>query len=232
MTVVVAEVAPYPGERLLDFVTNRMSMSSVYQPLLIKALVESGGRCSAEELARVILLADTFAAARALKILMRRPRRTLLRHQIAGYDRDERAFLLPAVFASETERAQVIAECSSAIGEWHRKESPKVASRFFRVIEMACGRCQPAGSLASFDRWMSTTLFPVPGHGSARCEPRPASWCRSTTRATSRHCAPAAIGGSETPRLSTSARPRIAWLNRSPSYSTVLPNSATTPRSY
>jgi hypothetical protein len=30
-------------EKLIDFLENKMSMSHIYQPLLIKSLVEAGG---------------------------------------------------------------------------------------------------------------------------------------------------------------------------------------------
>jgi len=124
-------------------------MSSPYQPLVIRALIESGGRCSADHLARTLLIADRFAVSRAKKILMRWPRRTLLKHGIAGYDRASREFVLPVSFRSDDERAAVVAECMAAIESWDGREARKVASRFFSVIERAGGRCEACGVLGS-----------------------------------------------------------------------------------
>lgn len=48
-----------------------MTMSSYYQPLVIKSLIESGGRQIAEDLARILLLEDQTTRDRALRILKR-----------------------------------------------------------------------------------------------------------------------------------------------------------------
>jgi len=126
-----------------------MTMSSPYQPIVIRALIESGGRCTADELARTLLLADRFAVDRARRILMRWPRRTLLKHGIAGYDRASREFVLPVSFKSDDERVAVVAECTAAIENWDGREAKKAASRFFDVIERAGGRCEACGVLGS-----------------------------------------------------------------------------------
>ena len=126
-----------------------MTMSSPYQPLLIRALIEAGGRSSAGDLANVLLLADSFAVDRARSTLMRWPKETLGRHGVATYDRASREFELKVDFAAEEERARVIDACTAAIDRWSKKEGPKVASRFFSVIERAGGRCEACGLLGS-----------------------------------------------------------------------------------
>ncbi len=40
---------------LIDFIENKMSMSHIYQPLLIKTLVDSGGSATIRNLAHVFL---------------------------------------------------------------------------------------------------------------------------------------------------------------------------------
>src|ERR1035438_8572063 len=67
----------YDGEALLDFVQHKMSMSSYYQPLVIKTLIEGGGQISKEDLAKTFLLADDFAMRRSRRIVMRWPYITL-----------------------------------------------------------------------------------------------------------------------------------------------------------
>lgn len=139
----------YSGGELLEFIQSRMSMSSPYQPLLIRALIESGGRASADDLAKVLLLADSFAVARARSILMRWPRATLGRHGVARYDRASREFVLEVEFESDQERADAVAACTEAVDGWSRKDAPRAASRFFAVIERAGGRCEACGVLAA-----------------------------------------------------------------------------------
>lgn len=139
------EIEPYPASHLLTFLRERMSMSSYYQPLLIRDLVLNGGRRPAAELAQSILLEDRFAVDRAKVVLMRWPRRTLRKHGIAGYDRTKGEFVLPAIFGSEDERHEVLAVCAAALERWRRNEAPKVASRRYQVIERAGGRCEACG---------------------------------------------------------------------------------------
>jgi 5-methylcytosine-specific restriction endonuclease McrA len=129
-----------------------MSMSSYYQPLVIKSLVEPGGRQPASDLARCLLLEDHFATGRALRILMRWPRITLGKRHIAYYDKATREFVLPVEFDSDEQRRKVIDMCAAAIAAWRREEAPKRASQFYRVIERADGRCQACGIPASIRR--------------------------------------------------------------------------------
>src|SRR5215470_14059229 len=45
-------------EQLIDFLENKMSMSHVYQPLLVRALVDTGGVATIRQLAQVFLTQD------------------------------------------------------------------------------------------------------------------------------------------------------------------------------
>lgn len=133
------------GPQLLTFVRERMTMSSYYQPLVIRSLIEAGGRLPADDLAKRLLSEDRFAVAKALRTLMRWPRSTLHKHGIVDYDRKSREFVLLASFNADHERDAIVAACTAAIGNWQQREAPKIASRNFRVIEAAGGRCQACG---------------------------------------------------------------------------------------
>ena len=134
------------GQELLDFVTTRMKMSSFYQPLMIRTLIEHECRCSVEELARTFLLADEFEVARSRRIVMRWPHTTLTKiHGYTRYDKITREFLLPVTFKDEVQRQQIIGACTKAIQTWNQVEGPRAASKFFAVIEKAGGRCQACG---------------------------------------------------------------------------------------
>jgi 5-methylcytosine-specific restriction endonuclease McrA len=122
-----------------------MTMSSYYQPLVIRRLIEAGGRQSTRELAVQLLVEDHFAVARAHRILMRWPYLTLRKHGVIGYDKSTREFVLLARFDNPEQREQVLARCTDAVQTWRQRELPKIASRFFRVIERAGGRCEACG---------------------------------------------------------------------------------------
>jgi hypothetical protein len=47
------------------------------------------------------------------------------------------------------EAAEVLTVCEQRLAAWKRRTAPKFASRFYRVIERAAGRCQACGVLAS-----------------------------------------------------------------------------------
>lgn len=129
---------------LLEFVRSRMKPSSYYQPLIIRSLIEAGGRMPRGELAKKLLVEDSFAIEKAGKTLMRWPRSTLKRHGIVDYEPGNREFVLLASFGDE-QRELILAECTSAIARWDQIEAPKVASRFYGVIEAAGGRCLACG---------------------------------------------------------------------------------------
>ena len=44
-----------PFERLSQFLAQKMRMSHLYQPLMLKALIEGGGKASPREIARAFL---------------------------------------------------------------------------------------------------------------------------------------------------------------------------------
>ena len=43
---------------LRDFIQNRMRVSHIYQPVMIKALLENGGQATTEEIAKSLLAYD------------------------------------------------------------------------------------------------------------------------------------------------------------------------------
>jgi 5-methylcytosine-specific restriction endonuclease McrA len=133
------------GEELLDFLEHRMTMSSYYQPLVIRELAVAGGVCPRDDLARALLLEDRFALESAVKTLMRWPKITLEKHGIVSYRRREREFDLLVDFEDDAIRDQVIEGCDLRVRWWQQKEAIKVASTFFGVIEAAGGRCQACG---------------------------------------------------------------------------------------
>jgi 5-methylcytosine-specific restriction endonuclease McrA len=132
---------------LLDFVSRKMTISGPYQPLIIQTLLRAGGTLTRRELAQRLLLADEVQLAKAERVLMRWPLTTLTKHHVISYDKATKAFSLTAALDND-DMAEVIAVCSARLAAWKRVAAPKRASRFYRVIERAGGRCQACGVLA------------------------------------------------------------------------------------
>ena len=136
-------------------------MSSVYQPVVIRALVEAGGRMEAGELAKRLMTDDPAKVASALATLKRWPKITLGRHGIVRYDRNTKSFEL-CVDLDDTEvQTKVIEACNRAINAWGRGEAAKVPSRFYDVIQRSGGAVKPAASQARFGPSTLTTSFPA-----------------------------------------------------------------------
>ncbi len=75
------------------FLTDTMSMSEVYQPVIIKELLENGGSCSKDQLAARLADHDASVQEYYQKILMRWPKTTLTKHGVVEYDRASKSFV-------------------------------------------------------------------------------------------------------------------------------------------
>lgn len=170
-----SDVPSYPGARLVQFVERDMRMSSYYQPLIIKELVQaSGNRLSADDLARSLLREDTIEVERARDRLMRWPYQTLQdRRKIVAYDKSTGEFVLPVEFASDEEKAKVLDICDRALKGWRQKEKPPTTkeSVHYTVYERAGGRCQACGRPGRFGQLDIDHIVPrdrVDRHGEVK----------------------------------------------------------------
>ena len=73
-------------EKLLDFLENKMSMSHIYQPLLIKSLVDAGGSATIRQLAFNFLAQDESQLRYYEKRIKDMPLRVLKRHGVLEKD--------------------------------------------------------------------------------------------------------------------------------------------------
>jgi hypothetical protein len=80
-------------EELADFIEHRMRMSHVYQPVMIRALLEGGGRATVEEIARAILAHDESQVEYYAAVTNNMVGRVLRNHGIA--EKQGRAYVLP-----------------------------------------------------------------------------------------------------------------------------------------
>ena len=73
---------------LINFVRERMRMSHVYQPLLIRTLIESGGAATIRHLARAFAAADDSQVRLYERKIREMPLRVLKRHGVVTVDGD------------------------------------------------------------------------------------------------------------------------------------------------
>jgi ATP adenylyltransferase len=67
-------------DALIDFIENKMRLSHIYQPLLIKCLVDAGGSATIRQLAHHFLAQDESQIQYYEKTIKRMPLRILKNH--------------------------------------------------------------------------------------------------------------------------------------------------------
>lgn len=124
-------------------------MSGPYQPLVIRALLLSGGSISKRQLAEQLLLGDEARVRHSERLLMRWPVTTLTKHQVIAYDKATKTFRLVGSPPTGRDRDLVIKLCDERLASWNRPSALRRASQFYKAIEAAGGRCEACGVLAA-----------------------------------------------------------------------------------
>lgn len=143
-------------DQLLDFIDNRMRMSHVYQPVMIKSLLEAGGQCTAEDIARAILSLDESQVEYYEKITNNMVGKVLRKHEIVHKSGNQYSMLgYEELTPKQSNRLidlcqQKIDEYTSKRGEhvWqHRRLAAGYISGTIRyeVLKRAGTRCELCG---------------------------------------------------------------------------------------
>ena len=104
------------ARQLVEFVALKMKMSHVYQPLLIKTLVEAGGAATVRHVARAFAAADEAQVECYSQRIRRMPLPVLKRHGVVTVDGD--VIRLSGKGLTFEEQAELITACNSRIGEF------------------------------------------------------------------------------------------------------------------
>lgn len=143
-------------ENLIDFIENKMKLSHIYQPLLIKSLVESGGTATIRQLAHEFLSQDESQLKYYEKIIKKMPLRVLHNHEVVSKDGD--LVSLNVKKLSFEEKAQIKMLCEKKLQEFVVKRGlgiwdyrmldtdPIPDSLRYRVLKESGGRCALCGA--------------------------------------------------------------------------------------
>lgn len=103
---------------LQDFITNRMRMSHIYQPLMLKTMLERGGSASIRDIATAFLSEDESQVEYYEQIVKNMPGRVLAKHSIVERTGDD--FRLDPSVATLTrpQREELIGLCEVAIAKF------------------------------------------------------------------------------------------------------------------
>lgn len=133
-----------PIAKLLDFLTQTMTLMTVYQPAIILHLLTREGVASRTDLAQMLSGNEPWELEFWDRVLMDNPKRWLVgKHQVLKYDKETQTFFLnfELVDAAAVEQAKTI--CEQKIEAWIQKaaQTNKITEaegwRLYRVLEIA-----------------------------------------------------------------------------------------------
>lgn len=143
-------------EKLIDFLDNRMSMSHIYQPLLIKSLVESGGSATIRQLAYDFLSQDESQLLYYEKRIKAMPMRVLRNHGVISSDKDLVWLNVKKMTLEQKARIKMICEkklqdyiAKRGLSIWDYRlldSDPVPDSLYYRVLKESDGRCALCGA--------------------------------------------------------------------------------------
>ena len=140
-----------PLTELLEFLTETMSMTEIYQPVIVRYLLEQKGEASKTELATVLSGYDQSVQDYYQQILMRWPKITLTKHDVISYDAKQKTFSLKFDLSNATLVEAAKELCEQKIEGWIEKQALKgsnsttLASKRYRVLKAARGKCELCG---------------------------------------------------------------------------------------
>jgi len=143
-------------EFLYDFLNNRMSMSHIYQPVMLMRLLEVGGQSTAADIAGTILVHDPSQIEYYENITKRMPGRVLRKHEVVSYSKG--IYSIPSYGRlSNDEIDQLVRTCKEKLSKFlegrrsniweHRKASSGYipGSKKYEVLRRAKSRCELCG---------------------------------------------------------------------------------------
>ena len=141
---------------LKEFIERKLKMSHIYQPMVIRELVNSGGRATIRQLALSLLAQDESQIKYYEERVRKMPVSVLKKHGIVSLDGD--LVSLTAGKLSFQERSEVRGLCEAKLQEfissrgesvWEYRfldESQVSGSLRIQVLERAQGKCQLCGT--------------------------------------------------------------------------------------
>jgi len=142
-------------DQLIDFLTNKMKMSHIYQPLLVRSLVDAGGSATLRQLATYFLSQDESQLLYYEKRIKEMPLKILAKHGIV--DKDGELIHLNVQKLTLQQKAQIRCICEQKLQEFVQKKGlgiwdyrlletdPVPDSLRFQVLKESGGRCALCG---------------------------------------------------------------------------------------
>lgn len=142
-------------KELQDYLENRMKMQHIYQPVMIKTLLESKNTATVEAIARAFLQDDMSQIDYYKQITKNMPGKVLRKNKVVTYQDDK--FILNAPNFTDEQRKKLIKICNEKVKKYqekfgnkiwiHRARSSRVipGSMRYIVLKNAKNRCELCG---------------------------------------------------------------------------------------
>jgi diadenosine tetraphosphate (Ap4A) HIT family hydrolase len=143
-------------DELIEFLETKMRLSHIYQPLLIKALVDAGGSATIRQLANAFLSQDESQLIYYEDRIKQMPLKVLCKHGIVSKDGD--LVVLNAGKMTIEQKAKIKMLCEQKLQKYVSKrglsiwdyrlldKDPIPDSLYYRVLKEAAGRCALCGA--------------------------------------------------------------------------------------
>jgi diadenosine tetraphosphate (Ap4A) HIT family hydrolase/5-methylcytosine-specific restriction endonuclease McrA len=144
-------------KQLRDFIQNRMRMSHIYQPVMIREILTQGGNASIRNIAAAFLARDASQLEYYEQITKNMPGKVLGKHGIVERDGDEYRLTLDPSLLSLNERDDLIRLCDEKISAYLQKRGAAVynhrraaigylsGSLRYEILKRAGFRCELCG---------------------------------------------------------------------------------------
>ena len=139
----------------LEYYLNHMKMQHIYQPVMIKTLLESKNSATAEKIAKAFLERDTSQIDYYKEITKNMPGKVLRKNKVVDYQ--DGNFILNSPDFSDEQRKKLVALCNEKIKEYEKRWGKKIwihrarhsrvvpGSLRYIVLKRAKGRCELCG---------------------------------------------------------------------------------------
>jgi 5-methylcytosine-specific restriction endonuclease McrA len=163
-------------DELVDFIEHRMRMSHIYQPLLIRTLVDTGGTATLRQIAMAFLDRDESQVRYYEDRIKKMPLPVLKRHGVIAREGD--LLRLNVEPLSYEQRADLVVLCEQKLGAFIKSRGmatwdyrlietdPVPGDVRYRVLAAANGRCALCGATSKERRIEIDHIIPRSKGGS------------------------------------------------------------------
>jgi len=146
--------------RLHEFLTQHMRMSHVYQPVMLKALIQGNGTTGQRAIAAAFLAHDDAQLEYYEEITKRMPGRVLKAHGLVERDGEGYRLSLPLDYLSAEEREELVRICDEKVEDYLQRRGTRVydhrrtalgelsGTLRYQVLSSAGFRCELCGTPA------------------------------------------------------------------------------------